>query len=410
MSMPTSSTSPRQQASVGWLALLGMLTAVAPLSIDMYLPSFSTVERLLAATPGSMELTLACFFVGLTLGQLFYGPISDRFGRKPLLYAGFALYALASLGCAFSDSVPELNVWRFLQGMGGCVGIMIPSAMVRDRLAAPEAARAFSMLMLVMGLAPILAPLLGGWILTYVGWRAIFYVLAFFGLAGLLASVFLLKESLDASHVVPLKLGVVLANYARLLKDPVFVGFSLSGGLTMAGMFAYIAGSPFVLIELYEVAPANYGWYFGLNAVGLIASSQLNAQLLKRVSADRILRTALWVPLLVGLSLVGFHLLGMLSLRVFAVAFFLFVASIGWITPNATALALSAHGKMAGTAAALISALQFFFATLAGMAIGVLHDGTSLPLVIVMAACGCGAWGSHRLLLKKRAGPVADKE
>lgn len=383
----------------GWLVLLGSLTAVAPLSIDMYLPGFPQASRDLAAPPGAMEYTLAAFFVGLTLGMIFYGPISDRFGRKPPLRFGFALYSLASIGCALSGNVEVLCFFRFLQGLGGCAGIVIPNAIIRDKTTARNSARAFSMLMLVMGLAPILAPLIGGQLLSIWGWRSIFAVLALFGLLSSFAISFGLAESHDTAHEPPLVLRTVLRNYMQLLANRSFLGFVFSGGLTTAGMFAYIAGSPFVLIELYGVAPQHFGWFFGVNALGLIASSQLNARFLKTTPATVILRHALWVPPITGLCLVVLAVTGLVSLQWFALGFFCFVASIGWIAPNAMASALATHGQMAGTAAALASAMQYSFATLAGALVGALHSGDGQSLAVVMALCGCGAWLGHRILI-----------
>lgn len=402
MNSSSSKTSPKRFPR--WLVLLGFFTAVAPLSIDMYLPSFPEVERALAAPHGGMELTLSCFFIGLTLGQLFYGPLSDRFGRKPPLYFGFALYTLASIGCALSGNVTTLWICRFLQGMGGCAGIVIPTAIVRDRTTARESARAFSMLMMVMGLAPIVAPLIGGWLLTWFGWRSIFLALALFGGVSLVAMIFGLTESHDTAHEPPLSLKNVVTNYGSLLRNKSYLGFVLAGGLTMAGMFAYIAGSPFVLMEVYGVQPRHFGWFFGLNAFGIIVSSQLNARTLKSFAATTILRYALWAPPIAGLTLAVLACSGFISLPWFVIGFFFFVASTGWITPNSIASALATHGQMAGAAAALASALQFLFATLAGAMVGAFHNGTGQPLAVVMALCGCGAWLSHRLLVERRGG------
>jgi MFS transporter, DHA1 family, multidrug resistance protein len=390
----------------GWLVLLGALTAVAPLSIDMYLPSFPTVENALAAPHGTMELTLAFYFVGLTLGQLAYGPLSDRLGRKPPLYFGFALYTFASIGCALASDMTMLWIFRFLQGMGGCAGIVIPTAIVRDRTTVGESARAFSMLMLVMGLAPILAPSIGGFVLIFFGWRAIFVILALFGVAALTAIIFLLSESHIIVREPRLSLRSVAANYVFLLGDRSFVGFALCRALAMAGMYAYIAGSPFVLIDLYGVQPEHYGWIFGGNAFGLIASSQLNARALIVFPPSAILRKALWAPPLAGLALAGLACANLISLPFFVIGFFIFVASLGWIMPNATASALATHGQMAGAAAALASAMQSFFATLAGALIGAFHNGTGQPLAIVMALCGCGAWIGHRTLVGSHHEPA----
>jgi DHA1 family bicyclomycin/chloramphenicol resistance-like MFS transporter len=382
-----------------WLILLGVLTAIGPLSIDMYLPSLPLIERSLEGRPGSVELTLASFFIGLTFGQLFYGPLSDRFGRKKPLYVGLTIFTLASIGAALATSIPLLILWRFCQGIGGCAGIIIPSAIVRDRTTARESARAFSLLMLVMGLAPILAPLIGGWLLVHWGWESIFYVLAAFGSACLIAIRLRLVESHDTSHEPPLRLMAVLESYGHLLKNKAFLGYALGGGLAMSGMFAYIAGSPFVLIDLYGIPPQNYGWFFGINAFGLIASSQINARLLKKRPATTLLRQALRIPAITGILLALLAFSGLISLPWFLVGFFCFVGSLGCIIPNAMASALATHGQQAGTAAALASALQFFCATLAGTLVGLLHDGTGRPLAAMMAICGFGAWYCHRRLV-----------
>lgn len=386
-----------------WVLLLGGLTAVAPLSIDMYLPSFGQVEQDLHAPAGSMEWTLSTFFIGLMLGQLIYGPVSDRFGRKWPLYVGFAVYTLASLGCALADNITMLWVCRFLQGMGGCAGLVIPSAIVHDRMGARESARIFSLLMLVMGLAPILAPLLGGWLLQWWGWRAIFGVLVVFGLICLWGVRLGLQESHDITQEPPLQWGTVARNYRNLLRDRTFMGLVVSAGLTRAGMFAYIAGSPFVLMQLYGVTPQNYGWFFGANALGLIVASQLNAYWLKKTAATTLLRLALWLPPLAGSALAVLALTGWMSLGWFAAGCFVFMSSVGVIGPNASATALATQGQRAGTAAAFNGALAFLFATLAGTLVGGLHNGTSEPLALVMALCGWGAWASYYGLVRHDA-------
>jgi DHA1 family bicyclomycin/chloramphenicol resistance-like MFS transporter len=383
----------------GWLIVLGALTAIGPLSIDMYLPAFPNLERELAISPGAAEMTLAGFFIGMACGQLFWGPLSDRFGRKPPLYAGLALFALASLGCALAESVTALTFWRVLQALGGSAGMVITRAMVRDRCAAREAARAFSMLILVMGLAPILAPLLGGWVSDVLGWRAIFYLLTAFSLACLLAIRFGLAESHDIRHEPPLQLGEVLRGYAGLFACRPFLGYSLSGGLAMAGMFAYIAGSPFVLIQLGGIPPEDFGWAFGANALGFVAASQLNARALRTQAPSRLLRHALWVPAGSGIALAVVAGSGWFNLPLILLGLFLYVASLGFIVPNSSANALATHGQQAGTASALMGALQFGLATLAGIGVSQLHDGSAHPLTLLLALCGGGAWGVHRLLV-----------
>jgi len=381
---------------LSWLIMLGTLTAVGPLATDMYLPAFPAVEAGLAAPAGAVQFSLASFFIGMAVGQLFYGPVSDRFGRRPPLLAGLALFTVASLGCALAGSVTALVAWRFLEAVGGCASVVIARAVVRDRCGAREAARAFSLLILVFGLAPILAPLLGGWVVAGLGWRAIFGLLAFYGAACLLAVYRLLPETHDSRHEPPLNLGRVLGDYGRLLSSRGFLGYTLVSGLAFAGMFAYIAGSPFVLIQLHAIPAEHFGWFFGLNALGFVLLSQANARLLKGTPLTVLLHRAVWAPAAAGLTLAVLGLAGWLPLPVLLAGFFVYVASLGFIGPNAMAATLATHGQRAGTASALMGALQFTLATLAGALVGLAHDGTAQPLLLIMAACGVGAWLAHR--------------
>jgi len=398
------SASPKPASAFpGWVVLLGALTATGPLSIDMYLPSFSAIQQGLQAEGGAIELTLVSFFIGMTFGQLIYGPLSDRFGRKPLLYVGFVLYLVGSIGCYMADNVMTLTIWRLFQALGACAGMVISRAIVRDRAAPADAARIFSMLMLVMGLAPILAPLLGGFVLNVFGWRAIFIALTVFGALCLVAIHFQLGESHDIQHEPPLQVKIVARNYLDLFESKSFVGYTLSGGLAIAGMFAYVAGSPFVVTTLYGVSPAHFGWVFGLNAIGLIGASQINARQLKQYAPETLLRRALWLTAFCGLALFALQLVynhhGLPPFALVIAGLFFYVASIGYVSPNAAALALAEHGEHAGTASALMGALQFGLGTLAGIALGLLHDETGLPLSMVLAVCGTGAWLSYYLLV-----------
>lgn len=383
----------------GWLLILGALTAIGPLAIDMYLPAFAAIEHSLSAPAGSAELTLAGFFIGMASGQLVWGPLSDRFGRKPPLYAGLAMFALASLGCALTDDIAALTVWRLLQALGGSVGMVIARAIVRDRCTARESARAFSTLILVMGLAPILAPIIGGWVVTTLDWRAIFLLLFAFALACLLAIRLGLPESHSTRHEPPLNAQRIAGDYASLFASRAFLGYTLSGGLAMAGMFAYIAGSPLVLIQLGGIAPQHFGWAFGINALGFVAASQLNARSLKTIAPTRMLRHALWLPALAGLTLFGLTLSGLANLPLTLLLMFVYVSSLGFIAPNASASALATFGQRAGTASALMGALQFGLATLTGIGISQLHDGTARPLALLLAICGVSAWVLHRWLV-----------
>lgn len=406
---PTHAATPAASGlPAGLLILLGALTALSPLSIDMYLPALPTIEQQLSAPAGTISLTLAAYFVGMALGQLFYGPLSDRFGRKSPLYAGLALFVIASIACAMANTIIELIAFRFLQALGGCAGPVIGRAVVRDRCGARESARAFSMLMLVMGLAPILAPVIGGALMAWMGWRWLFALLAAFGVMCLLAVYWRLPETHDTRGAEPLLLGNVLNGYGRLLVNRTFVGYTLCGGLGMAGMFAYITGSPFVFIELHHLSPQQYSLVFAANAVALVVASQINAQLLKRTDLTVILRRALWLLLSCGLVALPLSLSAAATWWMLWGGILLYLFALGFISPNSSAAALATHGQQAGMASALLGSLQFALATLTSMLVGLWHDGSSLPLVAIMGACGVGAWLAYIAVVRPVAGGIVE--
>ena len=388
----------------GWLILLGVLTAVGSLSVDMYLPSFPRVVADLHTDAGSVQRTLSMFFIGLALGQLVYGPLSDRFGRKPPLLFGMALYTAASLACMLAPTIEALQWSRLLQALGGCAGIIIPRAAIRDRCDALSAARALSLVMLVMGAAPILAPQVGSWVLQWSGWRAIFGVLMLFGVACLVAIYLRMDETVDRALASRLNFRSIARNYAELFRDRQFLTFSLCGGFGSAAMFAYIAGSPFVFMELYGISEHLYGWVFGANAVALIAGSQINARLLATYSPRQILACAVFGPFLAGAVLLVLRLNGIAGLPILLPALFLAIGSLGFVTPNATALALQHQGRRAGAATALMGTLQLSLATLSSAAISVWQARTELPLAAVIAACGAGALLMHTLAPREQSG------
>jgi DHA1 family bicyclomycin/chloramphenicol resistance-like MFS transporter len=379
-----------------WLILLGMLTAVAPLSIDMYLPGFPAIARSLGTDLPSVQLTLAFFLVGISLGQLIYGPLSDRYGRKPPLYVGLTVYIAASVVCATAHCVEVLIVARLFQALGGSAGLVIGRAVIRDRTTVEEGAKAFSMLILVMGLAPILAPLFGGLLLKLASWRMIFWVLLGFACLLLLAVHFTMRETLRRDPHSRLSFASTARTYGSLLQDRRFITCSLTGAFNYGGMFAYIASSPYVLIEIYGVPSEDFGWLFGLNAFGFIAASQLNARLVSRVGTVRLLRRAIWIPL--GAAALGLVpiLLGVHSLPLFMLSLFCYVATLGFIGPNAMALGMAEQGQRAGAASALIGTLQFMIGTIAGIVVSALHSSTALPLSAVM-----GLFAASGLLMYK---------
>lgn len=381
--------------------VLGILSAFGPLSIDMYLPGLPTIAREFGADPASTQLTLSLFLLGTALGQTIYGPLSDRFGRRVPLLVGCGLYAAASLGCALTPSIGGLIWLRLLQALGGCVGMVISRSVVRDLFDARESARMYSFLMLVMGVAPITAPLIGGQLLLAFGWRSVFLVLAGFGLLCLALVALALPESLPPERRVTIRPGAVLTIYGGLLRDRQFLGYALAGGLVGASMFAYISGSSFVFIELYGVAPDRFGWIFGSNAFGLIMASQINRRLLLRFSSATILRNALSVIGLSAAILLAVAATGFGGLPGLLLPLFVCIAGYGFVTPNATAMGMAPHGKVAGSASALLGTIQSAVGAGSGILVGLLYNGTALPMAGVIAACVALAAASFYGLVRR---------
>ncbi|AVD88438.1 MULTISPECIES: multidrug effflux MFS transporter [unclassified Pseudomonas] len=367
--------------------ILGALSAFGPLAIDFYLPAFPAMAQAFATDEQHVQTTLAAYFLGLSIGQLAYGPIADRFGRrKPLLF-GVALFTVASLACAFAPNLDTLILARFVQALGGCAGMVLSRAIVSDKCDAVASAKVFSQLMLVMGLAPILAPMLGGVLVNLAGWQSIFLTLSLFSAACLLAVGMGLPESLPA-HIPRQPLSGALRQYFRLLSDRVFLGHALTGGIAIAGMFAYIAGSPFVFIKLYGVPAEHYGWFFGANAAGFILVAQVNARLLAKRGPAFLLLRAVWMYLAAGLVLLGVAATRPTQLWPLLVPLFVCIASLGCIIPNASACAMNGQGARAGSASALMGCLQFSVAAGAAALVGLLHDGSAVPMAMVISLCG----------------------
>ncbi|WP_449429993.1 multidrug effflux MFS transporter [Pseudomonas putida] len=367
--------------------ILGALSAFGPLAIDFYLPAFPAMAQAFATDEKHIQTTLAAYFLGLALGQLAYGPMADRFGRrKPLLF-GITLFTLASLACAYAPNLDTLIIARFVQALGGCAGMVLSRAIVVDKCDPVTSAKVFSQLMLVMGLAPILAPMLGGVLVNVAGWQSIFLALSLFSATCLLAVSLGLPESLPA-HVARQPLSGAVRQYGRLLGDRVYLGHALTGGVAIAGMFAYIAGSPFVFIKLYGVATEHYGWLFGANAAGFILVAQVNARLLAKRGPAFLLVRAVWLYLAAGLALLGVAALRPTQLWPLLVPLFICIASLGCIIPNASACAMSGQGARAGSASALLGSLQFSVAAAAAALVGLLHDGSAVPMALVISLCG----------------------
>ena len=369
------------------LLVLGALSAFGPLAIDFYLPSFPTLARAFATDVEHVQLSLAAYFAGLAIGQLAYGPLADRFGRRKPLLVGVMLFSLASLACALAPSLEWLITARFVQALGGCAGMVVSRAVVRDLCDPISSAKVFSQLMLVMGLAPILAPLGGGLLLSTLGWPSIFICLTLFSFICLLAVARWLPETL-AKDAPPAPLRGALGEYRRLFADLPFMGYALTGGCAIAGMFSYIAGSPFVFIELYGIPAEHYGWLFGSNALGFILVAQLNAWLVARHGPAYWLGKTVWFYLACGLALLLVALAKPQALWPLLIPLFGCIASLGILLPNASACAMAGQGSHAGSASALLGSLQFVIAASAAAMVGVLHDGSAWPIAVVIFSCG----------------------
>ncbi|MGW8464581.1 multidrug effflux MFS transporter [Pseudomonas sp. CLCA07] len=369
------------------ILILGALSAFGPLAIDFYLPAFPAMALAFGTDEKHVQLTLAAYFLGLSIGQLFYGPVADRFGRRIPLLTGVGLFTLASLACAFAPNLEWLIGARFVQALGGCAGMVISRAVVSDKCDAVGSAKVYSQLMLVMGLAPILAPMLGGLLVNTTGWQSIFLALTGFSALAALAVALGLPESLPA-HVPRQPLSGAFRQYGRLLSDRVYLGHALTGGIAIAGMFAYIAGSPFVFIKLYGVPAEHFGWLFGTNAAGFILVAQVNARLLAKRGPAFLLARAVWVYLIAGLTLLAVSALRPEQLWPLLIPLFICISSLGCILPNASACAMNGQGARAGSASAMLGCLQFTVAAGAASLVGVLHDGSAMPMAMVISLCG----------------------
>jgi DHA1 family bicyclomycin/chloramphenicol resistance-like MFS transporter len=389
------SRSPSSRA-LGWLALLlGGLSAFGPLSLDMYLPGLPQLGRELDASASATQLTLTACLTGLALGQLVAGPLSDRLGRRRPLLAGVALYAGASLLCALSPSIAALIALRFVQGAAGAAGIVIGRAVVRDLYEGDAAARLFSSLMLVGGVAPILAPVIGGQLLHVTDWRGIFVVLAGLGAALLASAFFGLSESLPPERRNREGLAGTRRALRVLAADRRFAGYALTCGFVMGAMFAYIAGSPFVLQDIYGLSPQAYSLVFAANGIGIMAASYLSRSLIGRLRPAQLVQLGVAIAGLGAAWLLAAVLLDA-SVAFVLPALLLVVSPVGLVLPNATALALADHPSIAGAASALLGVAQFLIGAIAAPLVGLAGSHSALPLgftvaAMVLAAAACAS-------------------
>jgi DHA1 family bicyclomycin/chloramphenicol resistance-like MFS transporter len=334
----------------------------------MYLPSMPLLEKVFSATTAQVQITLVTFLLGFALGQSLYGPLTDRFGRKPPLYFSLALFVISSAACALSASIGALAIFRFLQAIGACGGAVVSRAMVRDLFPPVDLRRIFSMLVLVLGVSPLISPFIGGYLLLWLGWKSIFFTQASLGAITLLAMHFRLAESLAPENVRPLHMDHVVSSYSQLLRDRTFLGASLVCGFSSAGMFAYIASAPFVFINLYKLPPEQFGWLFGIIAAGLIGASQVNGRMSHRIPIWRVLRVANLVQLGSGLAVLATAATGFGGLAGIFAPVFVYMCATGFVFPN-----------------------QFVIAAITTIALGMIDNSSAMPMAIVIAGCGAAA-------------------
>jgi len=370
-----------------FLAALGVLMSFGPMSIDMYLPALPAIGRAFSVGQDQVQWSLSAFFLGFGVGQLVWGALADWLGRRRPVAAGILLYGIGCIGCSLTNDIGHLAVWRFVQALGACAGPVLARAMVRDTFGRDRAASILSLMMLIMGVAPMVAPMIGGHILLIGTWRTIFWVQASFvvvAFAGLVS----LPETLPVGQRRDARVTSMVRAYLRLLGDRRYLGYALSSSFIYGGMFAYVSGTPFVYIELFGVRPENYGYLFGVNIVGMIICNTINSRIVLRFGTDRLLRAGCLLSALAGLVLLGFALAHVGGLPAIATMLFLFMSLTGMIAANAMAGGMSIMPEIAGSASALTGALQFTFGAIAGSAVGSLADGTALPLGAVICVCG----------------------
>jgi DHA1 family bicyclomycin/chloramphenicol resistance-like MFS transporter len=378
------------------LLTIGGIIAIGPLTIDIYLPAFNAIGNDFHSSEELLQLSLTSYFLGITFGQILYGPIVDRFGKKPPLFFGLTLFAISSIGCYYSTTIEQLIIFRFFQAIGACSGAVISRAIVRDIFSPQESARVFSHLILVVGVAPIMAPIVGNLLLEQFGWRAIFAFLAFFSVLCLLLVQFAVCETKGANKDE--KLSKAFRKYWGILHDQNFVRNALTGGLMMAGLFAYVTGSPAIYLDFFGLSSRHYGLIFSLNAIGFVIASQINARLLKKSSIESLLSKIIFLPFCLGVAL----LFCPSNFVVVTILFSLFLCSCGMIFPNATASALVNQVAHSGSASALLGTIQFGLAATASFLVSKLSDGNAMKTALVDGSCGILACLIHNFIKERR--------
>lgn len=389
---------------------LAALTALGPLATDMYLPAMPSMAEALGTGPERVQLTLSFYMAGFALAQLFCGPLSDRFGRRPVMIGGFALFLVASLLCAFAPNIEWLLAGRFLQALGGAAGPVLARAAVRDIHEPLEAARVLSYMASTMAMAPALAPVVGAGLLLFFGWQSIFLLLALYAVAMLAILIWLLPEPLPVEHRQSIVPRAILGNYRMLLGQRAFIGYTLTNATAFAGMFAYLSGSSFVLIEFMGVSPTLYGLLFMLTVAGFFCGSLISGRYSRRLGSDRLIRHATWLCALGGVSMAALALFSVYSPWAVILPYIFYMVGFGIIMPQSMAGALAPNPQCAGSASSLFGFLQMTIAALGGALVGQFHDGTSLTMTLAIGLSGVLALLVYRGLVVQRTGAIKASE
>jgi DHA1 family bicyclomycin/chloramphenicol resistance-like MFS transporter len=389
------------------ILLLGALAACGPLSIDMYLPSLPALAAAFDTSAAAAQRTLTSFMFGFSLGMLLYGPLSDSYGRRPVLLGGIALYAAASIGCTVAPSIDTLIFVRFLQALGAGAASVLARAIARDAHEPTDAARVLSMLSIVTSIGPLLAPLIGGQLLLLGGWRVVFVALTLFGAVCGVTAYLRVPETWPREKRASAAVGQSFAAYGRLLTDPVTWGHMLCGGMAFASMFAYITATPFVYIDYFHVKPQYYGLLFGLNIVGIITGNVLNTRLVGRLGSLKMISGASFVSVAAALAVALVSLTGWGGLWSIVVCLFFVVGVVGLLSANCTTDLMHRYPRNAGAAAALFGAVQLALGALASLAVGLFHDVSPHGMGVVIGVCGVLTFVGRTLVLRWHEAPAA---
>ncbi len=376
----------RKNSSRGIVFILGLLAMLMPLSIDMYLPALPVIAKQFAVDAGSVQMTLSTYILGFAIGQLFYGPMADALGRKPVVLGGTFIFALAAIACALSQSVDQLIFMRFLHGLSAAAASVVINALMRDIYPREEFSRMMSFVMLITTVAPLLAPMIGGALLVWSSWHAIFWILAVAALLACVMIFFMIHETLPVEKRQKFNVTTTLRNFATLFRHKQVLSYMLASGFSFAGMFSFLSAGPFVYIELNHVAPEHFGYYFALNIVFLFVLTMINSRFVRRVGALRMFCSGLWVQFVMALWLVASSLFG-LGFWSMVLGVAAFIGCVSLISSNAMAVILDEFPHMAGTASSLAGTFRFGIGAVVGALLSLATLTTAWPMVWSMAAC-----------------------